>query len=167
MNDQRMARADLVTGAVLFALSVAFVVGSWNMDRLEARRIHPFSAPGVTPGLLGLALGVTSALLVVQAVRKGGLTGWGDLARNGFKLTDAGRRLLGAIVLCLFYPLVLIGTLPYWLATTIFVTGFIFAFEWNQPSPLWQRLAWAFGIGVVVGVGISYVFTELFLVRLP
>ncbi|MCP4383472.1 MAG: hypothetical protein GY798_18990 [Hyphomicrobiales bacterium] len=166
MNERGMARADLFTGAVLFAVSVAVVVGAWNMDRLEARRIHPLSAPGFTPGLLGLALAVTSLILVIQALRRGGATGWSEILVGEWR-SAAGARLFGALALCLLYAIVLIGTLPYWLATAIFVTAFVAVFEWNEAAPRWQALVWAVGIGVGVGVVVSYVFSELFLVRLP
>lgn len=166
MNDRGMARADLLTGAVLFAVSVAVVAGAWNMDRLEARRIHPLSAPGFTPGLLGLALGVTSVLLVAQALRRGGATGWSSMLEGGWR-SAAMAHLFGALALCLFYAVVLVGTLPYWLATSIFVSAFIAVFEWKDAVPKWQMLSWAVGIGVGIGVVVSYVFSELFLVRLP
>jgi putative tricarboxylic transport membrane protein len=167
MNDRRMARADLVTGAILFALAVAVVAGSWSMDRLEARRIHPLSAPGFTPGLLGLALAVTSALLIIQAVRRGGATGWGEPFGAGGRLSPAMLRLLGALALSLIYALGLIGRMPYWLATALFVSTFIAVFEWGDGGPRWLRLAWAVGLGLGVGLVVSYVFRELFLVRLP
>lgn len=167
MNDRRMGRADLVTGAVLFALSVAVVAGSWNMDRLEARRIHPLSAPGFTPGLLGLALGVAAVLLIVQAVRRGGATGWSVSFDRASWFSPATLRLFGAMALSLIYALGLVGSMPYWLATSLFVTVFIAVFEWNEGGPRWLRLAWAVGIGLGVGLCVSYVFSELFLVRLP
>ena len=64
MPDRRKAQADVVFGAMLFVLAVALIAGAWNMDRLELRQIHPLSAPGLTPGLLGLALAVASLMLV-------------------------------------------------------------------------------------------------------
>lgn len=165
MSNPRMARADLVTGAILFALSVAVVAGSWNMDRLEARRIHPLSAPGFTPGLLGLALAVASIILIVQAVRRGGAR---RLEGSGTgRMTADAYRLWGTLVLCLVYALGLIGRMPYWLATALFVASFVAIFEWNEGGTRWIRLVWAIGIGLAVGLGVSYVFSELFLVRLP
>ena len=51
-----MVRADLLTAIVFIVLAAAMLYGSWTMDRLEVRRIHPFTAPGVVPGLLSAAL---------------------------------------------------------------------------------------------------------------
>ena len=80
-----------------------------------------------------------------------------------------------AAVLCLVYPLVLVGWLPFWLATGLFVFAFIVAFEWSPqdgeaaPSSARQRavLLWAAVQSVLVAAIVSIVFQELFLVRLP
>lgn len=163
MTEPREARADLVTGVILFALSAAVIVGAWNMDRLEIRRIHPFSAPGVTPGLLGIALGIASFIMIVQSVRRGGLAGgWAAGAPR-----QAVIRLVVAAALALVYALGLIGNMPYWLATALFVTVFITVFEWGDGGNRAVRLAWAAGIGIATGLTVAYVFSELFLVRLP
>ena len=164
MENGRMVRADLVTGAVLLALAVAMIVGAWNMDRLEIRRIHPLSAPGLTPGLLGIALGVASLILIAQSVRSGGLAGWRDWERRPLQPVI---RLAVAFTLCLGYALGLVGRMPFWLATALFVTTFIVAFEWADDGNRVVRIAWATAIGIAAGLGISYVFSDLFLVRLP
>ena len=167
MENGRMVRADLVTGAILLALAVAVVAGAWNMDRLELRRIHPLSAPGLTPGLLGIALGVASLMMIVQSVRSGGLAGWRDAATGSRGALQPVVRLAGALALCLGYALGLVGRIPFWLATALFVTSFIVVFEWADDGNRMARLVWAVAIGVAAGLGISYVFSELFLVRLP
>ena len=164
MENGRMVRADLVTGAVLLALAVAVTAGAWNMDRLEIRRIHPLSAPGLTPGLLGIALGVASFFLIAQSIKSGGLAGWRDRERRPLQ---PAIRLAVAFALCLGYALGLVGRMPFWLATAGFVTTFIVAFEWTDDGNRVVRIAWAVAIGIAAGLGISYVFSDLFLVRLP
>lgn len=164
MENGRMVRADLVTGAVLLALAVAVIGGAWNMDRLEIRRIHPLSAPGLTPGLLGITLGIASLILIVQSVRRGGLAGWRDWERRPL---PPAIRLAVAFALCLGYALGLVGRVPFWLATALFVTSFIVVFEWTDDGNRMARVAWAVAIGIAAGLGISYVFSDLFLVRLP
>ncbi|HUG61230.1 MAG TPA: tripartite tricarboxylate transporter TctB family protein [Methylomirabilota bacterium] len=166
MTDRRAASADLATGVVLFALSVAMIYGSWTMGRLEIRQIHPLTAPGLLPGLLGIALGLCSLALIGQAVRarSRAIGAAGDVAAGSV------RNLSIAAVLCLGYALGLVGRAPFWLATALFVFAFIFLFEWLDRGSSRQRLgilAWAMGIGLATGVIISYAFSELFLVRLP
>src|SRR5690606_27508065 len=41
------ARADLITAIVLVLLGLAVTYASWTMDRLEVRRIHPSTIPGL------------------------------------------------------------------------------------------------------------------------
>ena len=168
MADQRAARADLITGALLFVLSVAIIYGAWTMDRLEIRQIHPLSVPGLLPGILGAALAICSLVLIAQAVRARGQALAGDAAADGETDRGAFGRLIVAGVLCLGYPLGLVGRVPFWLATAAFVTGFILIFEWREAaSNRLSSVAWALGIGLCTGIGVAYAFSELFLVRLP
>lgn len=172
MADRRASRADLVTGVLLFVLAVAIVYGSWTMDRLEIRRIHPLSVPGLLPGILGLALGACSLLLIAGAIGPRGTADRqvADAGETSASNHGAIGRLVLAGALCLAYALGLVGLVPFWLATTLFVTGFILAFEWNgtvSPPARLSGLAWALGIGLCTGLGVAYAFSELFLVRLP
>ena len=174
MADRRMALADLVTGALLFVLSVAVVYGAWTMDRLEIREIHPLSVPGLTPGLLGIALAVASLLLILKAARS-----FGSLSSEAAAGTEAGEsdaeprsayRLTLAVALCLTYALGLVGRIPFWLATALFVTSFIALFEWERggtPARRLTRLVWAVSLGVATGLIVSFAFRDMFLVRLP
>jgi putative tricarboxylic transport membrane protein len=170
MANRWSARADLATGAALFALSAAVVTGSWTMDRLEARQIHPLSAPGVTPGLLGLALAVASILLMTKAARSL-RTSPVDAASPAEKREPAAAlRVVTAAALCFAYALGLVGRMPFWLATSVFVASFIAALEW-EPGVLAARrlagLAWALVLGLATGIGVAYLFSDIFLVRLP
>jgi putative tricarboxylic transport membrane protein len=164
MDDRRMARADLVTGVILLALALSIVAGAWTMDRLEVRHIHPSSAPGVTPGLLGIALAIASMLLVWRALASGALV---QPRASGGLWGAAPGRLVTALALSLLYALGLLGRAPYWLATALFVASFIAAFEWGEREGRIGRLSWALAIGIAAGFCVSYVFSELFLVRLP
>jgi len=173
MSDRQSARADLVTGAALFALSVGITYGAWSMDRLEARNIHPLSAPGLLPGILGLALALCSVLLIVKALRGRGMAAIQVAPdEGGIAPANPGAsfRLVSAALICLVYSLGLIGRIPYWLATALFVTFFVAFFEWESGATPRQRavnLAWALFLGLAAAFAVSYVFRELFLVRLP
>jgi putative tricarboxylic transport membrane protein len=80
------------------------------------------------------------------------------------------RRLLLSIVLCLAYAGGLIGRLPFWLATFLFVAGFVILFEWPlaaDRSDRLRRVAWAVLLAAAISAATSFVFQEIFLVRLP
>lgn len=166
-----MAKADLLAAVVLGALGFGFVVAGWTMDRLEIRSIHPLSVPGLVPGLLGAALMVCSILLGLQAVRKGALQGWRDAGLLGRDAEPGARtRLALALFLTLAYALLLIGHLPYWLATWLFVATFVIVFERlepDNPAPFWRTALVGVVLGGAVALVVSFVFQELFLVRLP
>ena len=169
MTHSRMVRADLATGAVLFVLAVAVIYGSWTMDRLEIRNINPWSAPGLLPGILGVVLAVLSGLLILQAARAGSPHVDAEDAEETQE-PGATTRLVAAGALCLFFVVGLVGRMPFWLATTIFVFLFIAGFEWPITRPGRGRamaLASALIIAVATGVVTAYVFRDIFLVRLP
>ncbi|WEX10131.1 tripartite tricarboxylate transporter TctB family protein [Chelativorans sp. AA-79] len=166
---RRMGRADLISGGVFTLLGLAIVYFSWIMPRLEVRGIHPATVPGLVPGLLGGALTVCGAGLAVKSwLDIAGRGGWGDFFAL-FRSPEAGRAYVAA-GLALLYSLVLVGLLPFWLATALFVSVFIFVFEaWLSlaPKPAGRAAIWAVSLGLVTGAVVTFVFQYGFLVRLP
>lgn len=162
------ARADLLTAVVLVGLGLAVVYLSWTMPRLEARRIHPATIPGLVPLMLGAMLTLCGALLGLRSLRLEAQGGWNGLARL-FR-TQQARRVLAVLALALVYTLVLVGWLPFWAASMIFIFSFIMLFEvylTDTPIPLWRSVLWAMAIAIVGGGGIYLAFARIFLVRLP
>jgi hypothetical protein len=168
--DNGMAKADFVTGLVLIALGIATVVASLNMPRFEELEINPYTVPGLVPGALGLVILVLGAALFMRAARAGG---WRlmDRAADRSRRSDPGTRKLAlAVVLCLAYAAGLVGRVPFWLATFLFVAAFVAAFEWPLARTLAERLrrlVFALVFGAVVAAAVTFVFQEIFLVRLP
>ncbi|WP_270937089.1 tripartite tricarboxylate transporter TctB family protein, partial [Falsiroseomonas oryzae] len=79
-----------------------------------------------------------------------------------------GRRLLTAAVLGTLYAGVLVGRLPFWLASALFVFAFTMAFEWEKgPAGRARRIAEAALLGLGTGLAVMLVFERIFLVRLP
>lgn len=169
MQTRPLARADLITGAVFAALGIAVLVESWNMPRLEERSINPWTVPGLVPGLLGVIIATLGFILAVRSVLAGAMRpapADADPAE-----ARAGRyRFWLCLIFCLVYAVLLVGRLPFWLATGLFVFAFIAAFEWRSGDPPRARrvkLAMAGVIAVLCTVTVSYSFEYLFLVRLP
>lgn len=164
-----MKCADLIAGLVfiIFGLSIAYF--SWTMPRLEVRGIHPATVPGLVPGILGGILALCGAALAGKALRQGRSDqGWQDFFAI-FRTAEAGRFSVAA-ALALLYALVLVGLVPFWLASALFVFTFILVFEvWLSPAPrpLVRSAVWALVQGAIVGAAVTLVFQYGFLVRLP
>jgi hypothetical protein len=163
-----MIRADLLAALALIILAVAMLYGSWTMDRLELRRIQPLTAPGLVPGLLSAALLVCGLILAIRSMRLPAPGGWTSL---GAAITSGPARRVGVVLLlALTYTLGLVGLLPFWLATGLFVFAFILVFETWLAEPrrsLLQSAPWAIGIAVATAAIVTFVFERAFLVRLP
>lgn len=164
-----MVRADLLTGCILLVLGVTVAWMSWEMPRLEVRRIHPATVPGLVPGLLGVALAICGAILTARSVRVAG-DGAGWRRFGALFVNVQAARVAVTMALALGYALILVGWLPFWAASAVFVFCFILMFERvfaSSPHPLWRTLLTAGVQAVIVGVTVSVVFTSGFLVRLP
>jgi putative tricarboxylic transport membrane protein len=74
------------------------------------------------------------------------------------------------ILLVLLYTLGLVGLVPFWAATAVFVFAFVLVFEVVLASPrraLGQSIPWAAGLAIVTAAAVTLVFERGFLVRLP
>ena len=165
MTPARMAKADFVTAVILIAVSVGALVESWRMPRLEHLSVNPYTVPGIVPGLLSGVLILLGMVLLTRAIRQGG---WRlDVA----SLSSAvGARLVLMLLLTLGYAAGLVGRLPFWAATFLFVFLFVLLFEWRADRPPAGHLksgAVALLLAVAVAVGVSALFQYVFLVRLP
>lgn len=158
------ARADLVGAAVWIVLGAAIVIGSWRMDRLESQGATLYTMPGTVPGLLGAIIALFGLALARRAIAAGA------------RPADAGAREPGgaqfgtALALCLVYAVGLVGHAPFWLATFLFVAAFVALFEYPMRKARGQ-IARGLLLAAIYGTGtsavVSYVFEQLFLVRLP
>lgn len=159
--------ADLISGGVWLALAIGIMVVSWNMDRLAHLQATIYTAPGLVPGLLGLAIAIMGALLILRAIRAGAIT---QIHRPAFNPRQ-NWRLVVALALCLTFALGLLGSgLPFWLAAAIFIAAFVIVFQFEDrkaAGTLLRGAAFAVAFGLICGGAIHYVFQDLFLVRLP
>ena len=162
------ARADLLTAVLLTVFGLVIVYFSWTMPRLEARHIHPATIPGLVPLFLGIALTLCGALLFLRSRRLEEIGSWADLGR--VLISREARRVGAVLGLALIYTLVLVGFLPFWAASMLFIFAFIVTFEvflTDEPIRLLRSALWAAAIAIVAGGGIYFVFERIFLVRLP
>lgn len=158
---------DTGFGAFWVALGLVIVFESWRMPRLEEQGINPYTAPGLVPGLLGIIL---ATLGVALAFRRAPLAAGPALEGQGGGVAEPWRIGL-AFLLCLGFGGVALGNgPPFWLAAGLFLFLAIILFEWPE-----HRAAGTLRYGVtraaLVATGgaaaVTFVFQEVFLVRLP
>ena len=166
-----MKKADYLTGLALILLSIYVLVESWRMPRLEHLQVHPLSVPGIVPAFLAVVLLIFGLILVGRSVQAGGhRLGW---TRETMKksLSDPGiQRLQLTAVLTIAYAGILVGRIPYWLATGLFIFVFILVFEWRRGMPAKERKRIWLGaaiLAIVVTAVVAYTFERLFLATLP
>ena len=163
-----MIKADLLAGLFFIVLAASMLYGAWTMDRLEVRRINPMTVPGLVPGLLGATLMICGVILATRSLRAPAPGGWRGLGAALF--STAAARAVTVLALSMIYTLGLVGLLPFWLATGLFVFAFIMVFEtWLAAPrrPVLATLPWALGLAVVTAATVTLVFERAFLVRLP
>lgn len=160
-------RADLWSALIWIVLGIAILVISLKMDRLERFQASIYTAPGLVPGLLGIAIAIMGGILLLRAVRAGALQKRGPLR---LALRDHWR-LIFSLGLSLLYALVVVASaLPFWLVTAVYVAVFVIVFQYSERRAAGQvprGIAVAVVHGLLAGWLIQYVFEELFLVRLP
>ena len=161
-------RQDMVHAMFWMLLGLGALVESWRMDRLENQGAHPFTVPGLLPGLLGVALVFFGALLMLRSwtrLRDAVVATPDDPQAQGPK---AGFRTGLVLLLCVGFTGGLVGRgLPFWAAAAIFLTVAIGLLHPKSERGVARVLAKALTIGVIAGWVITLVFQEFFLVRLP
>jgi putative tricarboxylic transport membrane protein len=162
-------RVDLVTAAVFFVAGVAIIYASWLMPTYREQLGQAYTAPGLVPGLYGIVIVLLALWLAARSLGRGALRPQ-EKAPRAKREGYSNARLALATALCLVYAVGLVGRLPFWLATAIFVFLFILLFEWRRDF-LWSErlrpIATALVVGVATGWAVYLVFERVFLVRLP
>ena len=158
-------RVDLWTAAVLLCFGLGVMALAWRMPTFVEQSHTGLTAPGIVPGFHATVISILAVLLGLRARRRGALQG----ATPGRAVAPGdGRRLLTAAALGVLYAGVLVGRLPFWMASALFVFAFTAAFEWEAgPQGRARRLVEAAALGLGTGLVVMLVFQKLFLVRLP
>lgn len=157
--------ADRLTAVVLCLLGVAMAWGGFEMDRLEIRRIHPASIPGLVPMILGACMVVCAVFLGLGSLKPTDDTAPKETMDRGNWIDFA----FAAGWSCAF-ALLLVGSVPFMAASAIYIA--VFAIWYLRPAQTTQsgRIKTGFLIllyAALVAAGISALFQYGFLVRLP
>ena len=166
-----MAKRDFYTSLVLIVFGGGVVLESLRMPRFENLGINPYTVPGIVPGFLGGTLVVFGLVMLVRSRLRGGLGGGGSSEAPRESVTRESVQRLGlTLLLTLGYAAGLVGRLPFWLATLLFVFLFVALFEWQKDAAVPKKmrmLGAALLQAVLVAATVTYVFERIFLVRLP
>ena len=163
-------RTDLWIAAVFFVFGATVAWLAFLMPRYADQKGEIYTAPGLVPGFYGVVIFLLSIWLAVRAVRQGALQAHGKEGGGSTPKGTSDLRLAGAAALGLVFVVGLIGRVPFWLASAIFVAMFTILFEWQsgQPWPVRvRRIGEAVLLGLATGVAVSLVFEKVFYVRLP
>ena len=163
-------RRDLQGGIVWMALGCVVVVLSWQMDRMTQQGATLHTAPGLWPGIVGTLLAALGGVLMLRSWRRALRIGWTAAVTDD---TDYAPRSSFALAAGMFfvYALLLVGRgLPFWLSTALFVTTFVFLFQYTlrrAAGTVTRGLAVALACGVLTSLVVTLLFEQLFYVRLP
>ena len=161
-------RTDAISAACALAFATLVVVLAWRMDRYESQGGTLWTAPGLWPGIVGLALGALAAALLVRSWQRAAAIGWDAVEAKDTPLVPTPR-FVAAASLFFLYAIGLVGHgLPFWFGTAAFVAFYVYAFH-DAPSgkTRMRRVAMALAIGVATSLVVTLVFERVFLVRLP
>ncbi|MEP3049719.1 MAG: tripartite tricarboxylate transporter TctB family protein [Roseibium sp.] len=172
------ARSDKVASVIFASLGIAMGVGGFMMDRLEIRQIHPASIPGLVPMFLGALLILLSVILFLNARNQADEETPDDSppestgapsSQSETKFT-ATHRLLITAGLCVVFAFGLVGRIPFFAASALFIFCFATVFTWptgGMRAAKIKSLLIAATIAIVASAAISLLFRYGFLVRLP
>ena len=164
MNESgNTARTDLWGGAGWMAFGLLILIEALRMDRFKSMGASIYTMPGFVPGMIGTTIIVLGLVLAVRGWRKRAKA-QPEVAISHEPLIN--RRIALMLPLTLVYAAAMLGRLPFWLATALFVASFTWAFT-PPEQPKLRRLVTALISGVITTAVVIFVFQEIFLVRLP
>jgi hypothetical protein len=162
--------ADRIGGAVWAIFGAAIAYGSWTMDRLTSLGVHPATAPGLLPGLLGLGFIAFGLVLLTRAERFSEATA-PEAAESTLDTGFAIKRVAVSWVLCVSYAGVLLGGgIHYWVLTAAFLLLHILLIDETDRVPATlsaRRVVIAALLAPAIATVVTLVFQHIFLVRLP
>lgn len=169
MSMRTINRTDFISGIVVAVMGAAGLVASLRMPRFEARGADPFTVPGLTPGLLSAVLCVLGVVLLLRGM-SGRVLAEGARPSIAEWTRASAARTIFTIVMVLLYGTLLFGHMPFILATGLFIFVFTVGAELidtERSLPIWKLVIGGLVLAGVAAFAIDFVFTDLFLVRLP
>lgn len=167
MTAKTFQRTDFYAGITVSAFGIAAFVEALRMPTFVERNADPFTVPGLTPAIISAVIGVLGIMLVLRSLFANGplrtlpLEDWPE---------GSVKRTVFTIITVLFYGCGLFGQVPFFIATLLFVFVFTVGAELMHPARKLGILPVcivSLALALISAFVIEYVFTDLFLVRLP
>ena len=159
------ARSDLAGGAGWLIFGLAILFESVRMDRFTSMGATIYTMPGFVPGMIGCVLVLLGAILMLRGWRRCRFEVGAETKADNAEVLFNPRMLL-TLALTLAYALALIGRVPFWLGTAVFVATFTWAFA-PPDQHRTRRFVSACVAGALASATVTLVFEHVFLVRLP
>jgi len=161
----KTTRSDIWGGVGWVAFGLVILVEALRMDRFTSMGATVYTMPGFVPGMIGVAVMVLGLILSLRSWRRlKALSAFTEPVDPAEPIING--RIGFTILLTLVYAGGLIGRIPFWLATALFVGAFTWLFAPAEQS-MQRRLTHCVLAGVLTSAVVSVVFQEIFLVRLP
>lgn len=127
-NNKRMK--DFVSSIVMLLLSVFVLAQSYGIYKKAGKLLY--LSPGLIPMMLGTILLVLSIVLLIGSLKDGGVAARTSEIKSLFKELKEDpntMRMLIGVVLMGLYTFVMLGLLPFWIATFIFMMLLMYFLE--------------------------------------
>jgi len=164
-HDMKGAKLDAIVAVLMMALGIIAVIEAAKMPIAKTFGAAWYTSPGLMPIVFGYALIVMSAVMLIKScVISKGICKEDVVRAIAYFKTKTFFRLLLAAFLLTVYIFVLLGNMPYMLATFLylFVTMFLFRTETTSKHIVIMLL-----VSAAVAIGLGYGFKELARIPLP
>ena len=144
----------------------------YEKKKLELDELERVEKPRITQAIAEAraALATLGGVLMLRSWRRATSIGWDAADKDDIDYAPA-RSFALAVALFLIYALLLVGRgLPFWLGTGIFVTAFVFIFQFpgrKAAGGVVRGVMIAVACGAITAAAVTYLFEHLFYVRLP
>lgn len=166
-------RGELREGFVWIAVGALIVFVAWRMDRMTQQGAEIYTAPGLWPGLVGIALATLGGILAWRAIQRARAASWTAVAPDDTEYAPT-RQFATAAAFFFIYALLLVGHgLPFWLGTALFVGTYVFVFRraarlaGERSGSVRGDVVLALTCAIATAVMVTLVFERIFFVRLP
>lgn len=165
MDKKNLRKKDIIASLILLVVGIFVSVDSFRMifftDLPGVKEAGWFVAPGIFPFMLSIGIIVMSLIMLSIAYRESGrikFDSWRNF-RKHFKSKDTFI-MMAEIGLLFFYVFILLTKLHFLFATIMY----LFLSMYIVKATSWYKIAI---ISVLVSLGITYLFGNLFKIPLP